>query len=210
MAQKTTPRTKKPTSLAFTPPKPVDPKETSLAGQVLIAMPSMTDARFAHSVIYMCAHSREGAMGIVVNRPLAKPSFPDLLKQLKIDPTPPAREIRLCSGGPVENGRGFVLHTADWTDEASLKVDGKLALTASLDILKAIAEGGGPKEGILALGYAGWGPGQLDSEIQQNAWLSAPADMGVIFDAEHATKWKRALNVLRIDPLMLSGSAGRA
>lgn len=205
MARKTTPRSPK-----FMPPPPIDPKETSLAGQVLIAMPSMADPRFAQSVIYMCAHSREGAMGIVVNRPLEKPSFPDLLKQLKIEPLPPARQIRLCSGGPVENGRGFVLHTADWTDEASLKVDGRLALTASLDILKAIAEGGGPKEGILALGYAGWGPGQLDSEIQQNAWLSAPADMGVIFDAEHATKWKRALSVLRVDPLMLSGVAGRA
>ena len=205
MARKTTPRSPK-----FALPPTIDPKETSLAGQVLIAMPSMTDPRFAQSVIYLCAHSREGAMGIVVNRPLAKPSFPDLLKQLKIAPLPPARQIRLCSGGPVENGRGFVLHTADWTDDASLKVDGRLALTASLDILKAIAEGGGPKEGILALGYAGWGPGQLDSEIQQNAWLSAPADMGVIFDAEHATKWKRALNVLRVDPLMLSGVAGRA
>ncbi len=205
MARKTTPRPMK-----FTPPPPVDPKETSLAGQVLIAMPAMTDPRFAHSVIYMCAHSRDGAMGIVVNHPLAKPSFADLLQQLKIDPVPPAREVPLCSGGPVENGRGFVLHTADWTDAASLKVDGKLALTASLDILKAIATGGGPEQGILALGYAGWGPGQLDSEIQQNAWLSAPVDMGVIFDGEHATKWRRALKVLNVDPLMLSGVAGRA
>ena len=205
MARKSTPR---PTS--FTPPPPVDPKETSLAGQVLIAMPAMGDPRFAQSVIYMCAHSRDGAMGIVVNRPLAQPSFGDLLKQLKIDPVPPARSIRLCSGGPVENGRGFVLHTTDWTDDASLKVDGTLALTASLDILKAIATGGGPRQGILALGYAGWGPGQLDSEIQQNAWLSAPADLGVIFDSADETKWRRALGVLRIDPLMLSGTAGRA
>ncbi len=189
---------------------PADPKETSLAGQVLIAMPSMEDARFSQTVIYMCAHSRDGAMGIVVNRPLAQPSFDDLLTQLKIDPVPPARSIRLCSGGPVENGRGFVLHTTDWTDAASLTVDGGLALTASLDILKAIAEGGGPQKGILALGYAGWGPGQLDSEMQQNAWLSAPADLAVIFDAEHETKWRRAMAVLHIDPLMLSGTAGRA
>ena len=189
---------------------PADPKETSLAGQVLIAMPSMGDARFSQTVIYLCAHSRDGAMGIVVNRPLAQPSFDDLLKQLKIDPIPPARSIRLCSGGPVENGRGFVLHTTDWTDDASLKVDGGLALTASLDILKAIAGGGGPQKGILALGYAGWGPGQLDSEMQQNAWLSAPADLGVIFDAEHDTKWRRAMAVLHVDPLMLSGTAGRA
>jgi len=205
MARKSTPRT-----TSFPPPPPVDSKETSLAGQVLIAMPSMGDERFAHSVIYMCAHSKDGAMGIVVNRPLAQPSFEDLLRQLKIDPVPPARDIRLCSGGPVETGRGFVLHSADWTDPASLKVDGTLALTASLDILKAIATGGGPEKGILALGYAGWGPGQLDSEIQQNAWLSGPPDLGVIFDSEHDTKWRRALAVLHVDPLMLSGTAGRA
>ena len=184
MVRKSTPRPKAaPRPKAEKPAPPVDPMETSLAGQVLIAMPSMGDARFSQTVIYMCAHSRDGAMGIVVNRPLAQPSFDDLLKQLKIDPVPPARTVGLCSGGPVENGRGFVLHTTDWTDEASLKVDGKLALTASLDILKAIATGGGPEKGILALGYAGWGPGQLDSEMQQNAWLSAPADLGVIFDA---------------------------
>ena len=204
------PRKSSPRPSSVSPLPPADPKETSLAGQVLIAMPSMGDARFSQTVIYLCAHSREGAMGIVVNRPLAQPSFDDLLKQLKIDPIPPARSIRLCSGGPVENGRGFVLHTTDWTDGASLKVDGGLALTASLDILKAIAEGGGPQKGILALGYAGWGPGQLDSEMQQNAWLSAPADLGVIFDAEHDTKWRRAMAVLHVDPLMLSGTAGRA
>ena len=211
MVRKSTPRPKAaPRPKAEKPAPPVDPMETSLAGQVLIAMPSMGDARFSQTVIYMCAHSRDGAMGIVVNRPLAQPSFDDLLKQLKIDPVPPARTVGLCSGGPVENGRGFVLHTTDWTDEASLKVDGKLALTASLDILKAIAIGGGPEKGILALGYAGWGPGQLDSEMQQNAWLSAPADLGVIFDAEHNTKWRRALAVLHVDPMMLSGAAGRA
>lgn len=205
MSRKPSPRT-----ATVSPLPPADPKETSLAGQVLIAMPSMEDARFSQTVIYMCAHSRDGAMGIVVNRPLAQPSFDDLLKQLKIDPIPPARTIRLCSGGPVENGRGFVLHTTDWTDAASLRVDGGLALTASLDILKAIAGGGGPEKGILALGYAGWGPGQLDSEMQQNTWLSAPADLAVIFDAEHETKWRRAMAVLHIDPLMLSGTAGRA
>ena len=204
MSRKSTPR-----KTAAPAPLP-DPRETSLAGQVLIAMPGMADARFAHAVIYLCAHSRDGAMGIVVNRPLAQPSFDDLLKQLKIEPVPPARSIRLHSGGPVENGRGFVLHTTDWTDTASLRVDGRLALTASLDILKAIATGGGPERGILALGYAGWGPGQLDGEIQQNAWLSAPADLGVLFDADYETKWRRAMGVLNVDPVMLSGTAGRA
>ena len=173
-------------------------------------MPQMGDSRFAHSVIYVCAHTNEGAMGIVVNSPLEAPSFSDLLKQLKVDPVPPARSIRLCRGGPVENARGFVLHTSDWTGDGSLKVDESLALTASLDILKAIATGGGPQQGLLALGYAGWGPGQLDQEIQQNAWLSAPADLGLIFDGEHETKWRRALAKLKIDPLLLSDVAGHA
>jgi len=187
-----------------------EPQESSLTGQVLIAMPSMGDPRFAHSVIFVCAHTSEGAMGIVVNSPLESPSFSDLLKQLKVDPVPPARSIRLCRGGPVENARGFVLHTADWTGDGSLRVDESLALTASLDILKAIATGGGPERGLLALGYAGWGPGQLDHEIQQNAWLSAPADLGLIFDGDHDTKWRRALKKLKIDPLLLSDAAGHA
>lgn len=181
-----------------------------LTGQILIAMPAMADPRFVQAVIYLCDHSAKGAMGIVVNRPLDNPSFEDLLRQLNIDPIPPARSIRLCNGGPVDNARGFVLHSADWTGEGSLRVDDGFALTASLDILKAIAGGGGPKQGVLALGYAGWGPGQLDIEMQQNAWLSAPADPSVVFDAEHETKWRRALATMHIDPLLLSHAAGRA
>lgn len=173
-------------------------------------MPVMTDPRFAQSVIYLCAHTPDGAMGLVVNRPLAKPSFDDLLRQLEIEPLPPARRIRICIGGPVDNARGFVLHTTDWTGEGSLKVNDALALTASLDVLKALAEGGGPREGILALGYAGWGPGQLEEEIQQNAWLSLPAQENLVFGAEPETKWRRALATLKIDPLLLSGSAGHA
>ena len=181
-----------------------------LTGQLLVAMPAMADPRFAQSVIYVCAHTEEGAMGIVVNRPLAKPSFEELLRQLDVEPTPPARQIRLYAGGPVDRARGFVLHTADWTGDGSLKVTDDLALTASLDVLKAIAEGGGPREGILALGYAGWGPGQLDAEIQQNAWLSMQADETMVFDADHDTKWRRAFAKLKIDPLQLSGNAGHA
>jgi putative transcriptional regulator len=181
-----------------------------LAGQMLIAMPAMGDPRFAQAVIYVCDHSAKGAMGIVINRPLETPSFEDLLRQLSIDPIPPARSIRLCNGGPVDNARGFVLHSADWTGEGSLRVDDVFSLTASLDILKAIAGGGGPKQGVLALGYAGWGPGQLDTEMQQNAWLSAPADPTLVFDGAHETKWRRALATLRIDPLLLSDAAGHA
>ena len=180
-----------------------------LTGQLLIAMPAMGDP-FAQSVIYLCAHTPEGAMGLVLNRPIVKPSFDELLKQLEVAPVPPARRIRLYAGGPVDNARGFVLHTADWIGEGSLRVNDALALTASLDVLKVIAQGGGPREGILALGYAGWGPGQLDGEIQRNAWLSVCADERLVFDQDHDTKWRRALAKLHVDPLLLSESAGHA
>jgi putative transcriptional regulator len=181
-----------------------------LTGHLLIAMPAMEDPRFAHSVIYLCAHTPEGAMGLVLNRPLQRPKFDELLRQLEVAPVPPARRIRLCAGGPMDNARGFVLHTTDWTGEGSLRVDDTVALTASLDVLKEIAEGRGPREGLLALGYAGWGPGQLDEEIQQNAWLSVPADETIVFDSDDDTKWRRALGKLNIDPLLLSGAAGHA
>jgi putative transcriptional regulator len=190
---------------------PVPPTaDQFLTGQLLIAMPTMADPRFAQAVIYVCAHTLDGAMGLVVNRPLTKPKFDDLLRQLEIEPVPPARRIRLCAGGPVEHARGFVLHTADWTGEGSLKVNDALALTASLDVLKAIAEGGGPREGVLALGYAGWGPGQLEAEIQQNTWLSVPATERLLFGEEDDSKWRRALASMKIDPLLLSGAAGHA
>ncbi len=182
----------------------------SLTGQILIAMPQMGDPRFNQSVIFLCAHTPDGAMGIVVNRPLNEPDFADLLKQLEIEPSPPGRRIGLCTGGPVDKNRGFVLHSTDWTTEGSMDVDGEHMLTSSLDILKAIAEGGGPKQCILALGYAGWDAGQLDEEFLQNAWLNAPADDQILFDTAHETKWARALAKLRINPGMLSGVAGRA
>ena len=181
-----------------------------LTGQLLIAMPAMEDPRFAHSVLLVCAHTDEGAMGIVLNRPLANPSFDALLEQLDVEPTPPARQIRLCKGGPVDHGRGFVLHTTDWKGEGSLQVAEDLALTASLDVLTEIANGRGPREGLLALGYASWGPGQLDQEIQDNVWLTAPAAHDVLFDEQYDTKWRRALAILRVDPLLLSGTAGHA
>ncbi len=182
----------------------------SLTGQILIAMPQMSDTRFNQSVIFLCAHSPEGAMGIILNQPLKAPKFADLLRQLEIEPTPPSREIRLCTGGPVDNNRGFVLHSPDWTTESSLDVDGAHMLTASLDILQAVALGGGPERCLMALGYAGWGPGQLDEEMKQNAWLNAPADENLLYDTDHASKWQRALAKLRINPAMLSSDAGRA
>jgi putative transcriptional regulator len=149
-------------------------------------------------------------MGIILNKPLDTLSFEDLLKQLEVEPLPPQRQIRLLAGGPVEGGRGFVLHTADWESDASLKVTGELALTASLDILKAIASGGGPRQGLLALGYAGWGPGQLEDEIQRNSWLNVMPDEALLFDGEPDLKWRQALAKLRIDPLLLSAQAGHA
>lgn len=181
-----------------------------LTGQLLIAMPALADENFAQSVIFLCAHSDEGAMGLVLNRPLQAPTFEDLLRQLDVQPSPPARRIQLCHGGPVDGARGFVLHTTDWTGDGSLRVDDRMALTASLDVLQAIAAGEGPDHGLLALGYASWGPGQLDAEIQGNAWLSAPAGLDLVFDAKHETKWRRALASLRIDPLLLSAAAGHA
>ncbi len=181
-----------------------------MTGQLLIAMPAMTTPHFSQAVIYVCAHTPEGAMGIVLNRPLSSPSFGDLLEQLEVTPVPPVRQINLFRGGPVDAARGFVLHTADWTGDGSLMVDQEVALTASLDVLKAIADGGGPSRGFLALGYAGWGPGQLDREMQDNAWLSAPASVDLLFDTQHETKWRRAMAILKVDPILLSGTAGHA
>ncbi|MBV9748395.1 MAG: YqgE/AlgH family protein [Acetobacteraceae bacterium] len=181
-----------------------------LTGQLLIAMPSLRDENFAQGVIFLCAHSDEGAMGLMLNRPLRTPTFEGLLRQLDVQPCPPARRIQLCQGGPVDGARGFVLHTADWTGDGSLRVDEHVALTASLDVLQAIAAGEGPNRGLLALGYAHWGPGQLDEEIQQNAWLSAPAGLDLLFDGDHGSKWRRALASLKVDPLLLSAAAGHA
>ena len=191
-------------------PRAIEPDPSRLAGQLLIAMPGMGDERFERSVIFVCLHNEQGAMGIVLNRPLERPSFADLLKQLEVSPNPPARSIELTAGGPVDNARGFVLHTDDWSGDNSMQVEPGLSLTASLDVLKAIAEGGGPRQGLLALGYAGWSPGQLDQELQANSWLVAPSDAALLFDPDHATKWRRAMAKLRIDPSLLSSVAGHA
>ncbi len=182
---------------------------TNLTGQVLIAMPGLDDPEFSHSVIYLCAHGEDGAMGLIVNRPLAQPSFPDLLRQLNLPPQP-ARSIGLCKGGPVDDGRGFVLHSTDWTGDDSLVVAEGIALTASLDVLQEIANGGGPQHGVLALGHANWGPGQLDREMRENAWLTADADQDLLFGPAHETKWARAMAKLNIQPGRLSSLSGSA
>jgi putative transcriptional regulator len=146
----------------------------------------------------------------VLNKPLLGRSFEELLKQLQLEPRPPERSIRLVHGGPVEGGRGFVLHTTDWASDGSLQVTGDLALTASVDILKAIAGGGGPRRGVLALGYAGWGPGQLEEEFQRNSWLSVSPDEALLFGEDAGGKWRQAMAKLNIDPLLLSDAAGHA
>jgi len=181
-----------------------------LTGHLLIAMPGMEDPRFAQSVVCLCNHSADGAMGLMVNRPIEGLPFDKLLKQLGLKPVPSQRQMRLVSGGPVEAGRGFVLHTDDWSADGSLGFSTGLALTASVDILSAIASGGGPRQGLLALGYAGWAPGQLEEEIQRNSWLSVPADEALLFHQDASTAWHAALAKLKVHPAWLSSAAGHA
>ncbi len=194
------------------------PGGSYLDGQFLVAMPSMTDPRFERSVIYVCAHTAEGAMGIVINKIASHISFPELLVQLEILPDErairlpePASRMRVHKGGPVETGRGFVLHTSDFRIENStLPIDDAVCLTATLDILKAIAHGRGPRRALLALGYAGWSAGQLESELQANGWLHCPADIDLLFDADLEHKYERALRSIGIDLSHLSSQSGRA
>ena len=181
-----------------------------LTGQLLIAMPTMTDTRFARTVIYICAHNADGAMGLVINRLVGAITFPDLLSQLGIDSHSVTDEIRVHFGGPVESGRGFVLHSGEYQQDGTLQVDNSVALTATIDILRDIACGDGPRRLLLALGYAGWGPGQLDAEIQANGWLHCPPDEDLVFDDHLENKWERAIAKLGFEPSMLSGDAGHA
>jgi len=170
----------------------------------------MEDPRFAKTVIYVCAHSEDGAMGLVVNRAIESLTFPDLLEQLEIGPVDSDARINIQFGGPVESGRGFVLHSSDYLQDVTMVVDSDVALTATTDILKAIAVGDGPRQRLLALGYSGWGPGQLDSEIKRNGWLHVDADTELVFGLDLDGKWDRAIRKIGIDPRMLSGEAGHA
>ncbi len=182
-----------------------------LERQLLIAMPSMADPRFARTVIYMCSHNAEGAMGLVINKPYPGLTFPNLLTQLGIESTA-ENDIIVRLGGPVETGRGFVLHSTDYMRQGSVKIDETIGigLTATLDVLRAIATGTGPQHSLFALGYAGWGAGQLDSEIQENAWLAVPADFELLFDSELDGLWDRAVRKIGIDVAKLSSMAGHA
>ncbi len=186
-------------------------ENASLNGQLLIAMPGMGDPRFEKSVVFMCAHSEDGALGLIVNKPSPELEFSTLLQQLDIDVPRPNRDIRVHFGGPVEHGRGFVLHSGDYEgNDSTLQVDDSFGMTATLDVLEDIARGTGPSDALLALGYSGWGPGQLEDEILQNGWLTCDASPEIVFDGDDHGKWEAALKTLGVDPLTLSATAGRA
>ncbi|MEP2943688.1 MAG: YqgE/AlgH family protein [Hyphomicrobiales bacterium] len=191
---------------------------TSLKGQILIAMPSMEDSRFHKTVIYICEHTEDGTMGIVLNRAMKDMSFSDILEQVQVlgdkDDMPEpsgAPEITVHRGGPVETGRGFVLHTDDYhIEDSTHRINDKVSLTETLEILKVLARGEGPKKAFFALGYAGWSAGQLESEIQQNSWLNSEATHDLIFNSNPEAKYDAALAHLGIDPALLSTSSGHA
>ncbi|HUY68349.1 MAG TPA: YqgE/AlgH family protein [Alphaproteobacteria bacterium] len=181
-----------------------------LTGQLLVAMPTMGDPRFARTVVYICSHGPGGAMGLVVNRLYGEVNFKILLQQLNLKAGADTPEVPVHFGGPVETGRGFVLHSTDYLREGTMRVDDNVALSATVEILQAIASGEGPERVMMALGYTGWGAGQLDAEMQANGWLTAPADDAILFDDEIETKWERALGKIGISPSMLSVEAGHA
>jgi putative transcriptional regulator len=196
----------------------IEGSDIKLEGQLLIAMPAMSDRRFQRSVIYVCAHSSEGAMGLIINQRANHITAPDLLERLGISARNPDDEINsevlslsIQVGGPVETGRGFVLHSSDYfSEDSTLAIEQDVCLTATIDILKAIAQGNGPARALLALGYAGWSPGQLETEIQANGWLHCPADPDLIFDDDLENKYSRALAKIGIDLSHLVSDAGHA
>ncbi len=183
-----------------------------LNGKLLIAMPGMGDPRFDHSVVFMCSHSDEGAMGLIVNKPARDLEFTDLLKQLNIVPDPDMRPIRVHFGGPVEYGRGFVLHSSEYnrTSDSTLFVGSDYGMTGTLDILEDISQGLGPNKSLLAMGYSGWGPGQLEGEIARNGWLICDAEPELVFGKDDNRKWQAALESMGINPLLLSAEGGSA
>jgi len=194
------------------------PPQSSLEGQFLIAMPSLREGPFARSVVYMCAHREDGAMGIIINQRAEEIDFGKLLVQLEIVPDSKsirsggrAEDVRVLRGGPVETGRGFVLHSSDYgANDSTVKIADDVCMTATIDILRAIAKGTGPARAVLALGYSGWSSGQLESEILANGWLTCPADPRLIFDADYDHKYDRALAMLGVNEGMLSSDAGHA
>ena len=182
----------------------------NLTGQVLISMPSLEDERFFKTVIYICAHSSEGAMGIIINKKIDYDLYPDLLEQLGIDKPIGNKKIFIRYGGPAESGRGFVLHSDEIMRKETLSIDKGIALTSTSEFFDDLSKGNGPKNSILALGYAGWGPGQIENEILSNSWMTLSADSKFIFDEEVNNKWSNAFNLLGVDPSKLSNHSGTA
>lgn len=184
---------------------------SGLTGQLLLAMPGMRDPRFERAVVFLCENSRKGSMGLVVNKPSEEVGFRDLARHLDVEVPPGAPELRVHVGGPVEPGRGFVLHSADYERPgATLRVSPRFGMTATVDVLREIARGEGPSRALLALGYTGWAPGQLEAEIAANGWLTATATLEAVFDLPDPRKWGAALASLGVDPMGLSAAAGRA
>ena len=181
----------------------------NLTGQVIVSMPSLQDVRFYKTVIYMCAHSSEGSMGIIINKKIDYDLFPNLLEQLGIDKTINDK-LFLRYGGPVESGRGFILHSDDIVRKETLNINKGVALTSTSEFFEDLVKGNGPKNSILALGYAGWQSGQLENEIIQNSWMSLPVEANFIFDEALSKKWNEAFKLLGINPLNLSSDSGRA
>lgn len=189
-----------------------------LDGQLLIAMPSMTDKRFHRSVIFMCAHSSDGAMGLIINQRAKNIGFADLLSQLDLLPDTKDEEIEdrldrmvVHVGGPVDSGRGFVLHSSDYfVRDSTLSIGKDMCLTATMDILRAIASGKGPRQAMLALGYSGWAAGQLEGEIQANGWLNGPSDPDLVFELDINQKYEQALSKIGVNPLHLVSDSGHA
>jgi len=183
----------------------------TLVGKLLIAMPALGDPRFQRSVVYLCAHSPDGAMGLIVNRPTPEVRFPALLESLGIPVGEKLRDIRVHFGGPVERQRGFVLHSDEVrSPQGTMAIAGGVAMTATRDMLEQIARGEGPRAGVLALGYAGWGPGQLEGELARNDWLTGPARDDIVFGRADEFKWAAALRLIGVDPQGLSSRGGRA
>jgi putative transcriptional regulator len=188
-----------------------EPTFTSLAGHFLIAMPHIGDPRFHRAVIFVCAHDPNGAMGLMLTQPQQGMMLDNMLEQLEISYNDPALgDIPVLSGGPVEQGRGFVLHGPDYHIRETVVVNETFSVTATVDVLKAIAEGSGPGDIVFALGYAGWQAGQLENELKGNAWLTLPATHELVFNVAMDDKWDVAMTHMGIDPAMLSATLGNA
>ncbi|QDH24746.1 DUF179 domain-containing protein [Neokomagataea tanensis] len=186
--------------------------DENLTGKLLIATPHLADTFFAQSVIYLCSHSAsQGAIGLIINKRVLKPSIDEILAQLSISPIPPKKQLPLCLGGPVDHDRGFVLHTSECHYEGGLAVSPDIQMTANLSVLKDVANGRGPTRALMALGHAAWSAGQLETEIlKDTSWFVAPANHDILFSTQYSTKWREALSSINIDPLLLSNTTGEA